>query len=574
MNANREQGLNRRQLVGGMIAGAAALQAGGLSLREVAAQDATPITEDVGTPPEGTFKSLHELPLSTSGDTFKLVVADVGQPRFDQDNETTTWMEQNTGIKIEWTIVPGDNALEQMQLILAGGDLPDAFFAWGYTPLAPTQVNAYGDQGFFIDLSDKLEANAPNFLALSKDWDASRQMVTSPDGKIFGLPAINDCYHCSMPQKFWINQEWLTKLNLQIPKTPDEMKTVLTAFKEGDPNGNGKPIYPISVSTGTGLGDLDAFLMNPFQFSPGDPWLYLDDDNTVTAAFIKDGWKEGIKYLADLYANGLIDPDSFTQTSDQMYVKTKNPEYPGIGGAPSFWKATFIDFNSPFFKQYQAIPQLTGPTGLQQTTRGYYSIGSVGGIQITSASKNPELLLKWADNMYGHEQTKVSDSGTPGKGWRWAKPGELGIDGKPAITFDIKQPEGLKPEPTNWWGLGSTWRSSVYRFGSAVSGPRDENTETILYDATKEFQEPYAVPRTRILPTLSFSVDQSAQLSLSATNIGTLVKQRFANWVTGQGNPDDEWAAYLDELKSVGFEEYLKTYQDAWSQSPFNPHKQ
>jgi putative aldouronate transport system substrate-binding protein len=130
-----------------------------------------------------------------------------------------------------------------------------------------------------------------------------------------------------MGQKFWINKAWLDKVGLGIPTTPEELKTALLAFKDGDPNGNGEADeIGITVTATTTLGDLDLFLMNPFQFSPGDPWMYVGPEGQVVASYTQDGWKEGVKYMRDLYANGLIDPESFTQTEDEMVAKSKNPD--------------------------------------------------------------------------------------------------------------------------------------------------------------------------------------------------------------------------------------------------------
>ncbi len=67
-----------------------------------------------------------------------------------------------------------------------------------------------------------------------------KSLITLLDGKIYGLPHINDCYHCSMSQKMWVYKPWLDKLGLKVPETTDEFEAMLKAFKEKDPNGNGK----------------------------------------------------------------------------------------------------------------------------------------------------------------------------------------------------------------------------------------------------------------------------------------------------------------------------------------------
>ena len=37
-----------------------------------------------------------------------------------------------------------------------------------------------------------------------------------------------------------MNSDWLETLGLEQPTTPEELRTVLEAFKTQDPNGNGK----------------------------------------------------------------------------------------------------------------------------------------------------------------------------------------------------------------------------------------------------------------------------------------------------------------------------------------------
>jgi putative aldouronate transport system substrate-binding protein len=556
--------LNRRTLVGGAaLTGAAALHAPGM-LRHAAAQDATPITVDAGPPPAGIFESQHEYPLTTEPTTFRIAITSESPDRV--GNETTQWLEELTGVKIEWLVLPAEGAIEQMTLQLASGDYPDAFMGFIWTPITPTQLAVYGEQGQFIDLKDLLADNAPNFNAQAANLPAAVSMVTAPSGAIYSLPQINDCYHCSMPQKMWINQAWLDTLGLEIPTTPDEFKTVLQAFKDSDPNGNGEADeIPMTVSATTTLGDLDGFLMNPFQLSPGEPWIYVGPEGQVTAAYTQDGWREGIKYMRDLFANGLLDPESFTQDTSAMEAKTKDPTTAKIGAVPSFWKATHFDFNAPYFKEYVAIPQLTGPTGLQQTFNNY-RVGFVGGLMITDKCADPGLLIRLADTLYTTEGTLRVARGTPGRDWRWAKQGEIGINEKPAIWAIVQQPVGAITDEnrTSWFELCPMFFSRDLRHGQAVVVPRDDETETILYDATLNMQEPWAVPPETVLPQLFFTAEQAEVIALNGTDVNNRVRTQYATWVTGGGDPDAEWETYLEQLRSVGFDDLLVTYQQAY----------
>jgi len=568
-NPSRQPGshtLNRRTLVGGAaLTGAAALHAPGM-LHHAAAQDATPFTVDAGTPPAGIFESQHQYPLVTEPTMFRIAITSESPDRI--DNETTRWLEELTGVTIEWLVLPAEGAIEQMTLQLASGDYPDAFMGFIWTPITPTQLAVYGDQGLFIDLKDLLAENAPNFTARAEELPDAVSMVTAPSGAIYSMPQINDCYHCSMPQKMWINQAWLDTLGLEIPTTPEEFKTVLQAFKDSDPNGNGEADeIPMTVSATTTLGDLDAFLMNPFQLSPGEPWMYVGPEGQVTAAYTQDGWREGIKYMRDLYANGLLDNESFTQDLAAMEAKTKHPDTAKIGAVPSFWKATHFEFSAPYFKEYVAIPQLTGPTGLQQTFNNY-RVGFVGGLMITDKCGDPATLVKWADTLYTTEGTLRVARGIPGRDWRWANEGEMGINEEPAIWAIVPQPPGAitieQGNVESWYELCPMFFSRDLRHGQAVVVPRDDETETILYDATLNMQEPWAVPRETVLPQLFFTADQANVIALNGTDVNNLVRTQYSTWVTGGGDPDAEWDAYLEQLRSVGFEDLLAAYQQAY----------
>ena len=43
-----------------------------------------------------------------------------------------------------------------------------------------------------------------------------------------------------MSRGWWVRQDWLDKLGLKAPQNVDELYTVLKAFRDRDPNGNGK----------------------------------------------------------------------------------------------------------------------------------------------------------------------------------------------------------------------------------------------------------------------------------------------------------------------------------------------
>jgi putative aldouronate transport system substrate-binding protein len=65
------------------------------------------------------------------------------------------------------------------------------------------------------------------------------------------------------------------------------------------------------------------------------------------------------------------------------------------------------------------------------------------------------------------------------------------------------------------------------------------------------------------IPPLSFTQDEAQVIAEAEATIVPFVQQRFAEWVTGNRNVEEDWESYLEELNGLGVEEYVATYQQA-----------
>ncbi len=59
-------------------------------------------------------------------------------------------------------------------------------------------------------------------------------------GKSNGFARFSECYHCSAYPKIYLRQDWMDALGLDMPETTEELREVLRAFVNDDPNGNAK----------------------------------------------------------------------------------------------------------------------------------------------------------------------------------------------------------------------------------------------------------------------------------------------------------------------------------------------
>ena len=318
---------------------------------------------------------------------------------------------------------------------------------------------------------------------------------TSPDGNIYSLGNYDLCYHCYYSQRVWYNKTWLDKLGLEVPQTTDELYAVLTAFKTQDPNGNGKADeVPFTGATTGWNTTLDGYLMNPFEYNDARDRLYLDG-GTVVAAFTTDGWRDGLRWINRLYAEGLIDQEGFTQDQNQMKqgVEGETILYGAIAaGVP----AAFSLNEGEATRNFHLLPPVAGPSGLRRTPffppeHGFRN----GRFVITREAEHPEVAFRWADYMYAEEATLTLYFGEQGVDWKYSEPGEVGVDDEPALFEELTMVRGV-PGQNQAWSHMSPRHASWAIIQSRTTNPDDIwYIEKRLYDATKSGQEPYGAPR-------------------------------------------------------------------------------
>ncbi|MEV5964325.1 extracellular solute-binding protein [Kribbella sp. NPDC051952] len=478
-------------------------------------------------------------------------------------NEFTRWMEQQTGIRIEWRQVAGDGknaeTMTKVNAMMAAGDIPDAFLGISFTR---SQLYLYGAQNLFVDLAPYLDKYAPNLQQVMKDNAEARKLMVSPDKHIYSFPDVNDCYHCRASNgRALLNTEWLRKVGLAMPTTTDEFREVLTAFKKSDPAGGGKTV-PFG---GYKDAPLDTYFMNAFLYNPGDPWLVVNDGK-VEANYIKDEWREGLRYLRSLYADGLLAKDIFTANEDQIKRYGDNPGGPILGGARVYYWGTLmtLDLEDPKarWRQYETMSPLKGPNGVQIAPWDYLKVGlEVGTLVVTRKCRRPDLLTRWADYQLDLEVVLRSYAGP---GFRWSAKGDKGINGKQSIYgYDSWNTDATKGK--TWDQYGVMYRSGDFRLAERVD-PKRPTFESPLYEQTRDHLFQYKQPMEQQFPPVTFESDQAAQDAEIGLNLKGEITTSMAKFVTGKLDPNDDghWRDYTERITKIGLKPYLEIQQAAY----------
>jgi putative aldouronate transport system substrate-binding protein len=488
-------------------------------------------------------------------------------------NQVTKIMSDKFKIQFRWqtTTYDGGPAKEKRQISLASGDYPDLFFLIPWVDaFTQAEVLKLGQQGIAVPLENLIKENAPNIQKALDSNKTYKEMATAPDGHIYALPQWADCYHCTYPDKLWINSAWLKKLGLQTPKTTEDLRKVLQAFKTQDPNGNGKA-DEIPMTTDPQDSSLIAYLMNAFAYDPVGAnngvrsLITLDGDKVVTPV-TSPQWKEGLKYINSLYKEGLIDQAAFTQNAQALQAQGNNPKAVVLGSVPVLWPGIFVQLDSKDGrdKQYDAVPPLTGPEGKSYTGLNYPTSTGYTFMLTNKASKEAQVAaIKMLDYIYTDEGQMITNMGPEGVGWTKPGPGDIALDDKVTPLYKPKQDA---PKNINWGALGQYNNTLAYRNAQVV--PADIYTgaglERRLFQATKLYEghedKAQWFPQTSVWPDPSLS----GELATLQTNLNSYVNQNQLAFITGSKNIDTEWDAYVKGLDSTGMTRYLEIQQQAY----------
>lgn len=507
-----------------------------------------------------------QFPIVTEPVTLKILLYSTEQVSDFNKNAYTQWLEEKTGIDLEVELVSGSatDAQTKLNLVLASGDLPDILMGFQMTP---SLVAQQGAQGTFVALNDLMakygeetkrifETERPQLLPLN----------TSPDGKVYGLPEINECFHCFLSQKMWVYKPWLDKLGIAMPTTTDEFEAMLKAFKEKDPNGNGiADEVPFSGNAeGTGWhNSVDQFLMNSFVFYDRiqqDRLLLVD--GKVQGAYAQPGYKAGLKYLHQLYTEGLMDPNALIQDNPALLQLGSQKEPHLLGAVGGGWMGTYTEAKTLAqggeMDNWIAVPPLKGPEGVQ--TAAYAPWGfNVGRFVVTNKSAHPDVAFRLGDLMYSLEATMRNTFGVEGTDWIKSPEGELGINGKQA-AYRTTANWGEGMTDTAWRQAGMTYRTSDFRLSQSA---KDQFVEVPLFEASNAML-PFAPAISDLIPPLTYSDSDAKEVTEIQLAVKTYVDEMLSKFITGDADIDAEWDTYLATLDSQGLPRLLEITQKAY----------
>jgi putative aldouronate transport system substrate-binding protein len=251
---------------------------------------------------------------------------------------------------------------------------------------------------------------------------------------------------------------------------------------------------------------------------------------------------------------GLLAQETFVQDADQLksMVNKSSPDTMIVGAATGFWQGVFVDANilTTGYADYVPVLPLKGPSGLQQMCKTNLGFNLVGAI--TTACKTPEIAIKWVDYWMSFDGSMITSRGWEGLNYEWVD--TPSIDGQAKSYRRITDRDQSQ---NSFWYVTPINDSLKRRYSEER---KEGKSGTVMYDASVAY-----LPFTKGdgWPSILWpSAEQTAVVSLLEPTILDYVNQSIAEFILGKKSIDNDWESYLNDLKQMGLDDYIKIQKD------------
>jgi putative aldouronate transport system substrate-binding protein len=469
-------------------------------------------------------------------------------------------LEEQTNVHINWKAIQGDQWGEKIALEMSNvKTLPDFVFNAGF---GDTDLLKYAKQGVIINVEEYIDKYMPNLSKVFADYPEYRAMCEDENGHIWALPWIeqlgaNKTAIQAVGNMSFINVAWLNFLGLEKPETVEEFEAVLVAFRDNAEAlqaefGIEGSVIPMSCILNDG--DQDPYiLINGFGEGYGDPdrgrHINVTNDKKVVCSATAEGFKKGTEWLHNLYAQGLIDAEAFTQDWSTYVAKGKSGRY----GVCFSWDVA----NIANLTDWEPLPALTADVTNLTAQNGSFTSGfDRGRCVVTAAAKNPALVCAWLDQMYAPIQAPQNNWGTYGE--------EDGFDifvmgtnanGEPMLQHaplgDMSPVEVREAEC-----VGGPLAILDEYYGVYVTCPDDAQYRL---DWIKDYFTP-DMNHDYVFPNVFMSADDTKELSNLQADIQKCINT-FKSDAIMNGFDDAAWNQLQSDLDAYGLQKFLDIHQ-------------
>jgi len=491
-----------------------------------------------------------------------------------KDNVFTRRIVDETGINLEFLSSSGADASARLNVLLNTGDYPDLI----RHTLNMADMVFYANEGIFIPLDQYNPMSYPNIKAAFDEYPAFNDILRAPDGKLYGLPSVNECIHCrygNNQQIYYMPfmQKYTKETNQRVPETLDEFTAYLRWVRDNDvnENGNRNDEIPLAFAVNYLRVFADPFAKCYMPFVNINYFGLARNGNRVTEQYKDPRFRDALRYMAQIYSERLVYPDSFTQPQQELQAIA-------TADMPVLAVATGSGANNngtEYYYRARWLPVLTGPTGEKHSYDvGPWSIQSPG-LYVTDKCKDPRLALALCNYFYEIDIMLDSNYGPKGYGWTDPDPGATSLVGSSA-NYKLLKTYGTADINYTWDQNLPMIRNYAFRYGEQATDVEgverwlktgdlsllDSMKANRSYNEVKNILQalvriPDGTPAEMAIPPLAMNSADTRRIGDIDAVLNNTLDQAMVEFITGMRNINNDtvWNTFLSDLDRVGSRE-------------------
>jgi putative aldouronate transport system substrate-binding protein len=447
-------------------------------------------------------------------------------------------IEEKLNIKIKWVVLPASEfhtvantkyaAGQQLEDVIMGGNISDLI-----------------DRGLIISFDHIIGDNTPNIVKLLRERPELEKFMTFEDGKMYEFPYVMDDFPSL--EANWIRKDWLDKLDIPLPKTPEEYLAALKAFQDNDVNENGKKDEVYACSS-----NYFEFMSNIWNMNFAQNFFSVNDKGEVEYDYLEERGKLYLQFANKMWKENIFDRDIINMSYDNLVARLSNNQVGGITWYPwsKSWLYSQVKTTDPNAEYTLAI--LEGPYGRQKLFKQFnYQTGAA---KITKFCKKPEVAMKFFDFVWASDEGfNLMNYGVENLTYK--------IEGNEYkyTDFVFNNPDGLSPQDT-LWSVGC-WINISNRQSMEVANKYRLPEDQVEVDKVMNYLEPLQswmyVRRTQ---------DEERTISEVSKDLNTYLEETKIKFIIGD-EPIENYEKFGEKLKEMHIEKLMDIVKAQYERS-------
>ena len=441
-------------------------------------------------------------------------------------NEMLRQIAEETDVNVVWEEKTEYDWQKEKEERLASGKLPDVLFN------AVNDRDAEKYPSLLRELSLLSFRFAPALQEMFSDEPDTLAMASNADERIYCLPSFLGVEPACETVMF-INRAWLDKLNLSLPQTLNDLKTVLKAFRDNDCNGNGDSSDEIPLDFygwfGSGYSITNLIGSWGVQLTNGGSGGFFAENGEVKNCAVDERYRAMLLFANELYAEGLISETAIKGEKADYIARSHGKNGYAIVGV-AMGRNAETQFGAELKDQYVPLPPLDNSDDMLTSAETRWSYDYSGlNIQASCVSVSagcafPEAAMRFLNAFYRSDHSQ--------------KTFQSGLAGVLPVYIRRNEAMALSPEK----------------------------------DAERAEREPYAEALSNIdmvteyypQAFMNYTADEQAQMVSILNKMMIIAQQWWPRFLTGSTDIPTNWDKYVSQIDSIGFSQLLSIRQHAF----------